>query len=996
MNRIQTILILLCCLPISAEAQADRATLSGTVTDPSGAAMAGVHVELTDTATGFHRDAMTGEAGSYSIGTLAAGAYKATFSHASFQTVQYDALSLLVGENRTLNVRLQIASATQEAHVEAEVSPIAEVGAELGGVVGTQQLEDLPLNGRNWASLMALVPGAVDSGGATASSIRFVGHANDDNYFRLDGVDDNGVIHQYENVNFRLQVPTEAIAEFRVNASTYGVTEGGAPAGQVEIVSKSGSNNFHGSLYEYFRNDKLDSRSPFDPAILPPLRLNQFGASVGGPIVKNKAFFFANYEGLRQSIGQTLIGFVPSDSFRAAALMQSPQIAPLLNAYPHAGIATASSDTSELITRGAQRVQEDSGLIRFDYLLNDANTFFARYNVDAAYLDTPKGNIGDHTTTTSHPMNGVIEFLHVFSSTMFNQVEVGINRIYTLAITNSLLYNATGIEAALSIPGYETLNSYAPSLVVPTTGTLVDRWTKVMGKHTFQAGGEMRIIHYDRNNVAGNVLAYASRPAFAADQMNLLTLVNEIPITGQHEVQYAGYVQDQVKLLPNLTVMIGLRYDFFNRFHEIYGRDHPFDIQTCGGYCPVGSQYSFPVYDDFQPRASIAWAPKALGGKTVIRTGAGLYAGQGTVDDLTGPNDSYGTRYVLSSAQVPGLTFPYTSFLQQAQFTAVAPRALQRKRGDGEVAEWSLQIQTELGDGFTLSTGYQGSHGYKMFARNYVNLIDPLTGQRPLPAFGQIDIKRTDGVTSFEGWQSSMQKRYHNGWLFSANYMWGHSLNDGAVGGGEADYPENAACRACEYASSDQDVRHSFSANAVYELPFGQGRKYLSQPSFARAVFGGWELSLIATARTGLPVNVTVDRSASAVPDGNSLSPQRPNLISGVSLIPTVGETVNDWINGAAFAVPANGTFGDAGRNLARGPGLWQADTSLGKKFRLTERFSAELRASAFNLFNRAQFGLPTADTSSAAFGRITTTVNSSVTGSGTPRQFQFMLRVAF
>ena len=989
-------ILLLSCFKIAAFAQADRASLSGTVTDPSKAAVVGVHIELTDTATSFQRSAVTGAAGSYSIGTLAAGVYKVTFSSASFQTMQYDSLALLVGENRTLNVQLQIATTAQETHVEAEVSPIAQVGAELGGVVGTEQLQNLPLNGRNWASLMALVPGGVDTGTASASSIRFVGHANDDNNFRLDGVDQNGVIHAYQNVNFRLQVSTESIAEFRVNASTYGVTEGYAPGGQVEIVSKSGSNVYHGSVYEYFRNDKLDTRGPFDPSTIPPLRLNQFGASIGGAIIKNKLFFFANYEGLRQSIGQTLIGFVPSDSFRAAALAQSPQIAPLLDAYPRATIATASSDTSELITAATQRDQEDSGLVRLDYRLNDANTFFARYNVDAAYLDTPKGNIGDHTTTTSHPMNGVIEYLHVFSPTMFNQVEVGINRIYTLAITNSLLYNESGIEASVTVPGYETLNSYAPSLVVPTTGNLVDRWTKVMGKHTFQAGFEARKVNYDRNNVAGNVLAYASRPAFAADQMNLLTLVNEIPITGQHEMQYAAYAQDQVKLQPNLTVMVGLRWDFFNRFHEIYGRDHPFDIQTCGGYCPVGSQYTFPVYDDFQPRASIAWAPKAFHGKTVIRTGSGLYAGQGSVDDLTGPNDSYGTRYVLSSAQAPALTFPYTSFLQQAQFTAVAPRALQRKRQDGEVAEWSLQIQTELGDGFTLSSGYQGSHGYHIFARSYVNVIDPLTGQRPLPAFGQIDIKRTDGVTSFNGWVNSLQKRYHNGWLFQANYMWGHSLNDGAVGGGEGDYPENVACRRCDYANSDQDVRHSFTANAVYELPFGQGRKYLTSPGIAQAVFGGWEWSSLFTARTGIPVNITVDRSATAVPDGNSLSPQRPNLIAGVSLIPPAGQTVNDWINAAAFVVPANGTFGNAGRNLAWGPGLWQFDTTLGKKFRLTERFSAEFSASAFNVFNRAQFGLPNGDITSAAFGRITTTVNSSVTGSGTPRQFQFMLRVAF
>ena len=274
-------------------------------------------------------------------------------------------------------------------------------------------------------------------------------------------------------------------------------------------------------------------------------------------------------------------------------------------------------------------------------------------------------------------------------------------------------------------------------------------------------------------------------------------------------------------------------------------------------------------------------------------------------------------------------------------------------------------------------------------------MINPLTGQRPLPAFGQIDIKNTDGVTSFNGWQTSLQRRFHSGWLFSANYMWGHSLNDGATGGGEADYPEIAECRRCDYANSDQDVRHSFNANTIYELPFGHGRKYFNKGGLAQSVLDGWELSLIATARTGIPVNVTVDRSASAVPDGNTQT-QRPDLISGMPFIPTGGATVADWINPAAFVVPLNGTFGNAGRNLVRGPGIWQADTSLGRKFAIRERASVEFLASAFNLFNRAQFGLPAADISSATFGRITTTVNSSVTGSGTPRQFQFMLRLSY
>jgi hypothetical protein len=276
--------------------------------------------------TGLQRRAVTTEAGFYSIGNLPVGTYSAVLTKSAFQTVQFDSITLAVGEKRAVNVQMQIASATQEIHVEASVSALAETEAELGGVVSGQQVENLPLNGRSWASLMALVPGAIDTGTGTASSIRFVGKANDDNNFQLDGVDQSGVGHQFQNVSFRLQVPTESIAEFRVDASLYSAAEGGTPGGQVQIVSKSKTNTFHESAYEFFRNDKLDARSPFDPAVLPPLRLNQFGSSVGGPIMKNKAFFFANYEGLRQRIGQTLIASSPAIRFARELWLSRPKL----------------------------------------------------------------------------------------------------------------------------------------------------------------------------------------------------------------------------------------------------------------------------------------------------------------------------------------------------------------------------------------------------------------------------------------------------------------------------------------------------------------------------------------------------------------------------------------------------------------------------------------------------------------------------------------------
>jgi hypothetical protein len=225
--------------------------------------------------------------------------------------------------------------------------------------------------------------------------------------------------------------------------------------------------------------------------------------------------------------------------------------------------------------------------------------------------------------------------------------------------------------------------------------------------------------------------------------------------------------------------------------------------------------------------------------------------------------------------------------------------------------------------------------------------------------------------------------------------MWSHSLNDGAVGGGEADYPEIASCRSCDYGNSDQDVRHSFTMNTVYQLPFGRNRKYLNGTGAERTILGGWQLSAIGTARTGIPVNITVDRSALSVPDGN-IQTQRPNSITGVSLTPTNGQTIQQWINPLAFGVPVAATWGDAGRNLARAPGIWQADLSMGKKLALTERASLEFQAAAFNLFNRAQLGSPNGDISSPTFGRITTTINPGATGTGTPRQFQFMLRLSY
>jgi hypothetical protein len=980
-------------------AQEDRAVVTGTVIDPSQAAISGATVEINSKATGFRREIKTNDSGAYLIPGLLIGVYEVTIRKDGFRTAQYPAFELAVGQIRTINAQMQIASSAQEVQVVAETRALDESSSKVAGVIGATQVSELPINGRAWTALMALVPGAMDSGGGTQKSIRFAGRGGDDNNYRFDGVDASGISAQAPNTSTRLQISTEAIAEFKVDTMLYGADTGGTNGGQVEVISKSGSNAFHGGAFEFIRNDALNTRGPFDGSTLPPLRLNQYGSSLGGRIVKNRTFFFIAYEGLRQRLGTTLIGNVPSDGFRATVLSQSPVLAPIINAFPH-GNRNLSSTTSQLVSVGSVGANEDSGLIRIDHRISDSTNFFARYNIDQVQLSSPSGNLLDKSQTSTSPKNAALNLAHVFSPSMFNVLQLGMNRIWALSHTDSHFFDVTKIFNSVSVPQFDKLNQVRDNVSAPSTYTMKDDFTWTRGLHTLKAGVEIRRVLYNYSQASENALVYASLASFAANQLDQVNLIGGVPTHGLDETQFFGYVQDAWKMRPNLTVDVGLRYEFFNAFHEVHGRDLPFDLATCGGFCPVGSAFDFPVKTNFEPRLAVAWSPKALQGKTVIRAGSGFYKGQGQLGDLNAPSDNYTQRLSLSSVSFPGLSFPADAFYAAAANQAVTPRALARNRQDPTVIQWGLQVQTALPAGFILDTGYIGYHGYHQFTRWYINGTDPLTGLRPLPAFGPIDVKQTDSNNHFDGWQTSLRRQFQSGLSFSANYMWSHAINDDSTGGGETDYPQINTCRTCDIASSDADIRHTLSMNMIYRLPFGKGRAYMNRSGIADAALSGWEFSATAAARTGTPVNVTLTRTAAAVPDGLSLengsSFQRPNYVGGVSLAPA-NQSINNWINAAAFTAPADGTWGNSGRNLVRGPSFWQSDIALSRDFRITERFVAVFRAEGFNIFNRAQFGNPNGNFSSASFGRVTTTVNgSSATGSGTPREFQFAMRLRF
>ncbi len=981
-------------------AQEDRAVVTGSVTDPSHAVISGASVEIANKATGFHRVVTTNDSGSYFIPGLLVGFYELTVSKTGFRTEEFQSFELVTGQIRTIDTEMNIASGTQEVSVSAAAAPLEESSSTVGGVIDSAQVANLPLNGRAWTSLMALVPGAINSGGGTAKTIRFAGRGLDDNNFRFDGVDATGIRAQAPDAAGRLQISTEAIAEFKVDTMLYGADTGGTNGGQVEVISKSGSNDFHGSAFEYLRNDAISARGPFDPSTLPPLRLNQYGASAGGAIVKNRTFFFVAYEGLRQRVGTTLIGNVPSDSFRAAVLAQSPALAPIINSFP-LGNRLLSANVSRYYSTGTLSSNEDSGFVRIDHRITDSTNFFARYNIDKVQNASPSGHLLDRSASNSSPLNGTMSLSHVFSPTMFNVFVLGANRINAVQTTNSSFFAQSGVVSSVSIPGFDTLNSQRNSVSAPTTYSLKDDFSWTRGAHSIKAGIEIKRVLYNYSQPPENNLIFSSLANFQANKLDQVNLLDAVPMHGLDKTMDFGYIEDAWKVRSNFTLNIGLRYEFFNVFHEDHGRDLPFDLATCGGYCPVGSQFTYPVTNNLEPRVSFAWSPAFLGKKTVIRSGFGIYKGEGQLGDLNAPSDNFAQRLAITSSDFPNLSFPANSFYQNAATSAVSPRGLSRNRQDPTVQQWGLQLQTELPAGFILDTGYIGYHGYHQFYRDGENLINPLTGQRPLPGFGPIDNKSAVGDNHFDGWQTSLQRQFRSGVSFTANYMWSHAINDGSNGGGEGDYPQNNACRVCEIASSDFDVRHTFTANTVYNLPFGKGRQYLNGGGRLSDFFlGGWQFSGLGTFRSGNPVNIFMERPASALPDGNSVlngtSFQRPNYNGGISIVPT-NQSINNWINPLAFSTPANGTYGNAGRNLARGPAFWQADMALVKNFPIHERFSIDFRAEAFNIFNRAQFGDPNGDFSSPSFGQITTTVNNgSITGGGTPREFQFSLRLRF
>jgi hypothetical protein len=967
------ILALLLFCSAAAFAQVDRASLNGTVTDASGAVIDNASIAVESAATGFRRETLSSSSGAYQLPGLPVGVYKVTISKSGFAPTSIDQVVLTVGQSRTLDAQLTVGAVSSSVQIVAEATPLEQKNAEIGIAIAEQQIRNIPLNGRHWASLMQLAPGAVSVGEGNQNSIRFFGRPRDDNNWTFDGVDATGIKDPRQEGNLRLVISTDSIAEFRVNSLPF-TAEGGIGGGaQVNLVSKTGTNDFHGSAYEFFRNSALDARRPFDGANPPPFRLNQFGANLGGRLVKDRTFFFANYEGLAQRLTISRAdGLVPSASFRrsAPAALQS-----LINAYPIGNAPGANANVDRLIAQTPERRDEHSGMARIDHRINDKHSLFFRFAMTDGFISQIRNGLLETRDSNIRPTNLTTQWQQVWSPAMVNEVKLGFNR-------SALTRNDVGLlPEGVAIPGFTSTQPTSYIIEKPSAYSLVDNLSWIRGRHTIKAGGEIRRIHMNVGNGPATSVAFANLDAFQRNALNTVSVGGQLDTVGVRRTFHSVYLQDEIRFSPELTLNVGLRYEQYTVSKDVYGRGRVFDIVRCQGFCPAGSPWFFPDNDNIAPRVSLAWSPKALGGKTVIRTGYGRYFGPGQNDDVTAAIDSLPENFSLTAADAPGLSYPPTSFLSLLRSQGQAPRSVQRDRKEPESHMWTLSVQREMPGSMVAQVAYVGNIGTNQLTRTYVNTLDPVTRRRPLSTFGQIDEKRFDGISRFNGLQSSLTRSFSKGFLFQTQYMWGHAISDNA-GSGEGGQIQNVACRACDRGDADYDIRHTFTANSVYQLPFARERW-----------FGGWDLSGLFSTRTGSPFSVTIARTAATVPSGQTQN-QRADYIGGPVYLPNPGP--DGWLNPAAFALPAPGSFGNSGRNRFRGPGLWQTDIGLSKKFRLAESINLDFRAEAFNLFNRAQYGNPINARQNSTFGRILATANDGATGTGTSRQLQFMLRLNF
>ena len=1056
------ILSLLVLLPFSLNAQTQRASLRGTITDPNDAVIPGAAVKAINVATNESRSVLSDEQGSYAISSLPPGIYRVEIEASGFARHIVTQVDLQVNQELRLDARLQV-GAIQDSpgDLYAPESLLKQDSASLGTVIGQREITGLPLDGRNFYELSLLVPGAVPPAPGSAGSVRgdfafsVNGAREDSNNFLLDGV-----YNVDPKLNtFAVRPPVDAIYEFETATSTYDAAFGRNPGAQVNVVLKSGTNDLHGALYEFHRNAALDARNFFAPAAAskPKYIRNQFGFSLGGPIRKDQTFIFADYEGTRSREGITRVTNVPSLRERNGDFSQSllgiprnPQtgqpfsvgVIPSFFLHPVGKAIAAlyplpnrSVPFANFVSSPTQQDDNDHFDARLDHVLRDNTTLIVRYSFGNRRYFEPFGGPtltavpGYGNAVPRRSQNALVGLTRVFSPKLVNDVRFAFNRVASAVnqenqgtSINRLvgMPNLSGNPrdfglSFITVPGFSPLGDEGnnPQNTVTNTFQIVDNATYVSGRHLFKFGADFRAVQQNgfRDVQSRGMIQFSP---FAYTGIALADLLLGLPVvTGGARVDnaqhmraksYHFFVNDSVRVRPSLTLSAGLRYEYNSPAVDAFDRANLYDAAT-RSLVRVGTNglprggYETDK-NNFAPRVGLAWT---IGdeGKTVVRAGYGIYYDTSPLAPAEAlyfnkPYFDFNLFFPLPGLPLT-LSDPFPAFFPFA--LPDSAQAIQRNLRTPYMQHWNLSVQQQLGRKRVVEVAYVGSKGTKLLTARDINQPRPSVlppglpfVPRPIPQFDEINMIESRANSNYRSLQARLQQRLSDGLGLLASYTWSKSIDDASnffPSAGDPNYPQNSYDFRAERGRSNFDVRHRFSVSYIYDLPFGKGRKYLNDGGGWSTLLNGWQTAGIVTAQTGRPFTVALIREFDNSGTGFSAlgfgANDRPNLVGNPRL---AHGTPERWFNTAAFAFPAPGTFGNAGRNIVDGPGYQSVNASLIKNTNLTENVNLQLRGEVFNLFNHPNFNLPDNFLGSQTFGQITSARD--------PRHIQLGIKLLF
>jgi hypothetical protein len=1014
---------------------AQNAEISGLISDPSRLAVANARVVVQNAGNGATRSVVSNQQGEYSVPALTPGTYNVTVDANGFKTIRQSSVVVEVDQRARLDFTLMIGSQTETITVEGSSPLLNTSDASVSTVIDHQFVENLPLNGRSFSSLIDLTPGVVLTPANQYEGGQFSvnGQRPDANYFVVDGVSANlgtagggatlgqggagqlpvtSVLGGTSNL-----VSLDALEEFRIQTSTFAPEYGRTPGAQISVVTKSGSNGFHGTAFEYFRNDKLDANDWFANAnrlARPALRQNDFGGVLGGPIRKDKLFFFGSYEGLLVRQPEVANTFVPSLAVRQSA---PTALQPLLNAYPLPNGPSLANGTAAFAASYSNPSTLNSSGIRVDYLPWQRVSVFGRYSDAPSSLDQrgPSGyGSSDVENTRYRTQSLTLGSTQALTPRLTNEVRFNYSRsLGSLSLSLDNFGGAVPPSDSVLYPSAPPQNSavvfYPGAGLELLSGNIAnnlqqqfnvtDNVSRIVGAHQMKFGLDYRHLRPDYVPVSyeleyifsslANVVANTMPEALiAARTASTLTFSN-----------WSLFAQDTWKATRTLTVTYGLRWEYDAAPSSPNGT-LPFTVTQVNNLAtatlaPQGTPLWKAQKDDFAPRLGVAWQ---LFPNMVLRAGAGIFydLGYSAVANGTGAfpfthsAPILNTSYPLSAAAAappPFTTNPPVSFLSVVDPNHVLPRTY----------EWNAAVERTFGRSDVLSVTYLGAAGRKLMRQDIYDA--------PNPSFtGEFTVMRNDADSSYNALQIQYRHRLAHGLQTLLSYTWAHSIDDASSDAYPVNLPANDAPLFLERGSSDYDIRHTFSGAVSYSIPAPGGGIW-------KSALGNWSTDSIVYARSAPPVNVVTGLNPFPLGqlETGYLGVARPNLVSGVPLwIANPNVAGGREINSAAFTTPVGAVQGDLGRNALRGFDAAQVDLTLRRQFKLRERLALQARADLFNIFNHPNFGSPINYLSSPQFGQSTQMLGASLGSGGQngglnplyqvggPRSVQLALKLVF